>query len=114
MDNDGHDQVWSAKLGLSKAWRWLGGFLEFLRLYKEAMKATLIVVTFDESRTPSAKYGNRIYRVFLGAMVKPWQQGRDAEPYSRRYNHYNLLRTIEDNFGLGHLYGAAVVMRPSR
>ena len=50
-----------------------------------------MVVTFDESE------GNinpeRIYTVFLGAMVKP-QEVTDA------YNHYSVLRTIEDNFNL--------------
>jgi Phosphoesterase family len=87
LDNDGHDT------GLSYAAAWLKGFLEPLRQNPSFMKGTLIVVTFDESGTQSRAAGNHIYTVFLGPMVQP-QEIKD------NYNHYNVLRTIEDNFGL--------------
>jgi hypothetical protein len=87
MRNDGHDT------SLSFAANWLKGFLEPILADPTVMKNTLIVVTFDESATQS---NNHIYTVFLGDMVKP---GVD----SKHYDHYNLLRTIEDNFGLGTL-----------
>jgi hypothetical protein len=87
MRNDGHDT------GLDFAAHWLQGFLDPLLADPIVMKDTLIVVTFDESASPSS---NHIYTVFLGDMVKP---GTDP----RRRDHYSLLRTIEDNFGLGTL-----------
>ncbi len=87
MDNDGHDT------GLAYSSKWLKDFLEPLRKDKTFMKGTLIVVTFDEARNDS---NNHIYTVLLGDMVKPGE-------YNENYNHYSILRTIEDNFGLGTL-----------
>lgn len=90
LDNDGHDT------GLQYASKWLKGFLEPLRQNQAFMKGTLIIVTFDESGSNGQRDTNHIYTVFLGDMVKP---GEHAE----NYNHYNVLRTIEENFGLGAL-----------
>ena len=60
------------------------------------MNGTLIVITFDESK--SNKTGtNRIFTIFLGPMIK---EGVSINKY---YNHYSVLRTIEENFGLGTL-----------
>ncbi len=87
LDNDGHDR------GLAYGSNWLKGFLEPLRKNEAFMKGTLIVVTFDESRNDS---NNHIYTVLLGDMVKPGE-------YNENYNHYSILRTVEDNFGLGTL-----------
>ena len=84
MDNDGHDA------GLPHASQWLAGFLEPLRKSQAFMKDTLIVVTFDES---SSRRDNHIYTIFLGPMVQP----KEVTAY---YTHYNVLRTIEENFGL--------------
>jgi Phosphoesterase family len=88
MKNDGHDT------SLSFAANWLKGFLDPILKDPSVMKNTLIVVTFDESATQS---NNHIYTVFLGDMVK---QGVDDTGH---YDHYNLLRTIEENFGLSTL-----------
>jgi hypothetical protein len=52
---------------------------------------TLLILTWDEGLDP----GNTIATVFVGPMVKP---GR----YAQRINHYNVLRTIEDLYGLPH------------
>jgi len=88
MDNDGHDTH------LKYAARWLRDFLDPL-LEKEAfMKETLIVVTFDESSDTSRESGNHIYTVFLGGMVQPNKEVKAS------YDHYDVLRTIEENFGL--------------
>jgi hypothetical protein len=87
LDNDGHDT------GLSYASEWLKGFLEPLWQNQPFMQGTLIIVTFDESGTQSREAGNRIYTVLLGAMVQP-------QVVTDNYSHYNVLRTIEDNFGL--------------
>ena len=88
LDNDGHDT------SLKFASTWLKGFLDPLLDDEAFMKKTLIVVTFDESRNESPAFLNHIYTVFLGGMVQP---DKDVKG---RYNHFNVLRTIEENFGL--------------
>jgi len=68
-------------------------------------EGTLVVVTFDESDflqsfDDGKKYTydgpNQVYTVLLGDMIEP---GVEYEAY----NHYNMLKTIEQNFGLGDL-----------
>jgi hypothetical protein len=88
MDNDGHD------LPLGAAEVWLKSFLNPLLADEQLMKDTLIVLTFDESGEQSKQGENHIYTLFLGGMVKP------SETVNTHYNHFNVLRTIEDNFGL--------------
>ena len=70
------------------------GFLDPLLADPSVMHQTLIVVTFDESASQTT---NHIYTVFLGAMVKTGYV--EEHPY----NHDNVLRTVEENFGLGTL-----------
>jgi hypothetical protein len=52
---------------------------------------TLIVLTWDEGYDPT----NSIPTAFIGPMVNP---GR----YAARIDHYNVLRTLEDMYGLPH------------
>ena len=85
LDDDGHDT------NLATASNWLKTFLDTW-FPKEARKDTLIVVTFDEGEPPEADT-NHIYTVFLGDMVKTQQK------IAHHYDHYSLLKTIEDNFG---------------
>ncbi len=99
LANDGHDT------GLEFAARWLQGFLARLRRHPTALKGTLLIVTFDESADQSVASENHIYTVFLGDMVKPG-------PVTHGYNHYNVLRTIEENFGLCPLGGGDGGARP--
>jgi hypothetical protein len=89
MDDDGHDT------NLGTASTWLKNFLENW-FPPDARAGTLIVVTFDESEPPE-KQTNHIYTVLLGDMVKK------GEKVNERYNHYDILRTIEDNFGIQQL-----------
>jgi len=103
LDDDGHDPTSKPQVGLKNSGDWLRNFLTTWLHFDdktwlpkdEALKRTLVIVTFDESE------GNikpeRIYTVFLGAMLKP-QEVTDA------YNHYSVLRTIEDNFNLQPLH----------
>ena len=70
----------------------LGGYATWAAAHNSAL-----IVTFDEDNGLS---GNRIATVFSGAHVK---QGS----YGTSYNHYNLLRTIEDMYGTGHAGNAA-------
>jgi phosphatidylinositol-3-phosphatase len=54
---------------------------------------SLLIVTFDEDQGTTT---NHIATIFVGPMVKPGK-------YSEKINHYNVLRTIEDMYGLSHL-----------
>jgi hypothetical protein len=88
--------------------RWLSAFfgrLDFPGPKSHLPKGTLVVVTFDESDFEAAWTAgqestydgpNQIYTVLLGDMLTPAfrQEG---------YNHYSLLRTIEQNFNLATL-----------
>jgi len=96
LDHDGHDPTSDHPVGLIKASRWLERFLEPLLKDRRFTMRTLTIVTFDESAALLLPDDNHIYTVFLGEMVEPGI-------YSENYNHFNVLRTIEDNFDLGTL-----------
>jgi acid phosphatase len=51
---------------------------------------SLLIVTFDED---DGSEGNRIVTLFVGPMVKPGK-------YAQRIDHYNVLRTIMQMYGL--------------
>jgi phospholipase C len=87
LAHDGHDT------GVEGGSAWLQSFLEPLLDDAAFTEDTLVVVTFDEPKEP----GKNIYTVFLGPMVRP---GIASE---QPFNHYTLLRTIEDNFQTGTL-----------
>ena len=74
--------------------QYLKRFLLSLLAVPAFMEGTLVVVTFDES-IPHAD--NHIYTVLLGDMV----QANTVQ--GEIYNHYSLLRTIEESFSLGTL-----------
>jgi acid phosphatase len=57
---------------------------------------SLLIVTFDEDSGSSV---NQIFTVFVGQHVK-------VGTYSEQINHYTLLRTIEDAYGLPHINNA--------
>jgi acid phosphatase len=111
---------------LPTATAWLRSFLVPLLKNDDFMRETLVVVTFDESagdrsycegelRTASTRkllnhcetqatlaarerITNRVYTVFLGSMVQP------GTCVGTPYNHYNVLRTIEESFQIGTLH----------
>jgi len=89
MNHDGHDT------NIKVAGAWVKKFLDDT-FPEKLRKGTLVVVTFDESGGNS---DNRIYTMFMGDMVKPANQ-QDPKALAKPYNHYSVLRTIEDNFGL--------------
>lgn len=76
------------------AWlrREFDGYLRWARTHN-----SLLVVTFDESERDG---GNHIPTIVLGAHVRP---GR----YAGRVDHYTVLRTLEDMYGLAPLGVAA-------
>ena len=89
LDDDGHDT------GADYAGQWLSKEFGGVLSNSKFMKDTLIVITFDESESSSAK--NQIYTVLIGANVTP------RSKVDTLTNHYSVLRTIEDQFALGTL-----------
>lgn len=59
----------------------------------------LVIITWDES---DREFDNAIPTIFVGARVRP---GR----YGERIDHYRVLRTVEDMYGLRPLGGSANV-----
>lgn len=59
----------------------------------------LVIITWDES---DREFDNTIPTIFVGAHVKPGK-------YGERIDHYRVLRTIEDMYGLRPLGGSADV-----
>jgi Phosphoesterase family len=89
MNHDGHDTT------VKEAGAWVRKFLD--ESFPEKLRqGTLVVVTFDEA---GGNEDNRIFTLFLGDMVKEASQ-QEGKALARRYTHYSVLRTIEDNFGL--------------
>jgi hypothetical protein len=92
LDDDGHDPFYNARKGLQKGSHWLETFFQtWFPWDQKEMKGTLVVVTYDESEGNDKN--DRIYTVFLGDMVK-------SQTVDKEYNHYSVLKTIEDNFAL--------------
>jgi acid phosphatase len=87
--NDGHTPH-----SIANAGTWLKTFLEPLVADTEFMRETLVVVTFDE-RLPDAD--NHVYAVLLGPGATP------GTVDTTRYDHYSILRTVEENWSLGTL-----------
>ena len=73
--------------------RWLRDHLETYVQWAQQHNS-LLIVTWDEDND-NAKEHNRIVTLFVGPMVK-------AGRYDQRITHYNVLRTIEDLYGLPH------------
>ena len=103
LDNDGHDPVLAPATGLKKGSAGLKKVLEPILADPSLRKGLLVVVTYDESQGGSPD--NHIYTAFLGDMVK-------SGPNHDNLNHFNVLRTIEDNFGLAPLADGDGQARP--
>jgi acid phosphatase len=58
---------------------------------------SLLIVTWDSD---DGTAGNQIPTIFVGPMVKPGQ-------YAESIDHHNVLRTVEDMYGLPLLGGSA-------
>jgi uncharacterized membrane protein len=58
---------------------------------------SLLIVTWDEDDNSAS---NQVPTIFLGPMVKQGQ-------FSEKINHFNVLRTLEDLYGLTHAGSAA-------
>lgn len=105
MCNDGHNDrnCPGAKTQIGRAGRWLSQFLAPPLREPRILDDTLVVITFDES----SRYDrNHIFTAFLGAMVKTGRADATC------LDHYNVLRTIEDNFALETLGGEDAASSP--
>lgn len=87
-DNNGHDT--SPEYADRWAQRTVGPWIKDPRF----MKDMLLVLTYDEG---SERGTNQIYALLYGDSVKSGSRS------SARYSLYDLLRTVEANFGLGTL-----------
>ena len=87
LDHDAHDQP------IEFADRWFQE--KFGPVLKDPgfKRDVLFIVTFDENDAKFQRTGNRIYTVFWGDSVI---QG----PVQEVYDHYDLLRTLENIFGV--------------
>jgi hypothetical protein len=86
LQNDGHDS------SVTFAGKWFANNIEPLFSNPNFMSGTLVIVTFDEGES-----SDQIYTALYGSMIVPGSSS------NIRYDHYNMLKTVEDNFGLGDL-----------
>ena len=90
LNNDMHDGT------ISQGDTWLqqhmNGYVQFAQTHN-----SLLIVTWDEDDSAS---GNQIPTIFVGPMVKQGQ-------FTETINHFNVLRTLEDLYGLTHAGSAA-------
>jgi acid phosphatase len=91
VDDDMHDGT------IAEGDAWLAKHLSPLMKWADAHD-TLVVLTWDEGYDAR----NTIPTIFYGPMVKP---GRYVQPI----DHYNVLRTLEDMYGLAHTGRAGAV-----
>ena len=90
MKNDGHNT------GLSFSDSWLKGFLPKV-ISSTFFDSSVIFITFDEDRPYTEK--NHVYAVIVG----PKNLVKMGFKSTSSYNHYSLLATIENIYGLGSL-----------
>jgi hypothetical protein len=83
LNNDMHDGT--VKQGDTWLQKHLDGYVQWA-----ASHNSLLIVTWDEDDQSAS---NRITTFFVGAMVKPGM-------YAEKIDHYSLLRTLEDMYGL--------------
>ncbi len=98
-DHDGHQGFPNEKVNDPDQWmkRHLSQYVQWAMTHN-----SLLILTWDESYTASedANLYNHIETLFVGPMVK-------AGDYGDNINHVNVLRTIEDMYGLPYAGGAA-------
>ena len=89
LNDDGHNT------SVAFADAWLRSRFEPLLADPNFSDGLLLIVVFDEGKVPGP---NRVYCAFLGAGVRP------GSVSFTRYDHYDLLRTIEQIFRTGSLH----------
>ena len=90
LQNDGHDT------GVAFADRWLSATFGPLLQDPKFTQGLLFIVTFDEGKG-FIFGGNHVATILVGDTVKP------GAVLDSNYDHYSLLRLVEDQLGLGSL-----------
>jgi acid phosphatase len=89
MTSDGHDT------SVTFAGQWAKNFLTPLLMDKRFMNNTIVLLTWDENETYTAK--NRILSIVLGDAVPSQFKGTQDDTY---YDHYSEVATVEANWDL--------------
>ncbi len=93
LDHDMHNQ------GRTVADDWLkanlNGYIQWAKTNN-----SLLIITFDEDDSSNGN-NNRIATIFFGSMVKPGL-------YRERITHHNVLRSLEDMYGLAHCGNSSI------
>ncbi len=101
LHNDGHDlkpgqpETPTRIYEMANIEAFLRGFLSDDPIAKFPPR-TLIVITFDEAYPYYDPY--KVYTLLIGDMLGGCEGTTRTEPY----NHYSLLRSVQENFALGH------------
>jgi uncharacterized membrane protein len=90
LNNDMHDGTISQ--GDTFLQQHINAYVQFAQTHN-----SLLIITWDEDDSSS---NNQIPTIFVGPMVKTGQ-------FNETINHFNVLRTIEDLYGLTHAGSAA-------
>ncbi|KAI8338656.1 phosphoesterase family-domain-containing protein [Chlamydoabsidia padenii] len=93
MDNDGHNT------NVTYAGNWFESYLEPLMKQENITKNTMFISTFDEAEHYT-NVPNQIQTVLFGPDFKRTSKSKTD---NTAYDHYSILRTIEDNWDLGTL-----------
>ena len=93
LQDDMHDGTVQQGDGWLKAH--LDGYIQWAKMHN-----SLLILTWDED---DLLQGNYIATIFVGAHVKAGQ-------YGEAVNHYSVLSTIEDIYGLPYARNASVGM----
>ena len=92
LNNDMHDG--SVSTGDSWVMNNMNNYVQWAKMHN-----SLFILMFDEN---DGSANNHVLTIFCGQMVQ-------SGTYTEHIDHYNLLRTIEDFYGLSHIGGAASV-----
>ncbi|CAO3596970.1 unnamed protein product [Absidia cylindrospora] len=92
LKNDAHDT------NIKYASKWFKKYLEKRINNKAFNKNTMFAVTFDED--DGGTDNNKVYTALFGP---DFHRKKNSKTDNKKYNHYSLLRTIEDNWELGTL-----------
>jgi acid phosphatase len=93
QDNDMHNNTGggdSGEVRTGDAWlkTYMDGYVQWARTHN-----SLLILTWDEDANAGQADNQLIPTIFVGANIK-------AGSYPEAINHYNLLRTLEDMYGL--------------
>lgn len=88
LDDDMHDGT--IQQGDSWLQTHLASYVNWAMNNNSVLIVSVLIVTFDED---DGSENDQIATIFVGGPVKPGQ-------YSEKLNHYNVLRTIENMYGL--------------